>query len=274
MQGAPHSFDNPADTAEFRRPVHRPGIELYRAHIVQHAFEPHVHEGFGMGAIESGVERFRYRGAEHLAPTDSLVLMNPDEVHTGCAETNDGWRYRMVYIEQAVVAEVMGEPGWWFSDAVHVDAASARAITALLDALWQAREPLAFDSLLFHLLAAFRRHARVPHATHAEAPSRFAPVIEYLRAHLAERVTLDQLAGVAGLSPFHFLRQFQVRHHATPQQMLMAFRLSAAKRLLADGEAPVQVAAATGLTDQAHLTRAFMRRYGTTPARYQRALQR
>jgi AraC-like DNA-binding protein len=273
MQGVPLSFDNSADTAEFRCPAHRPGVELYRAHIVRHAFEPHVHESFGLGAIESGVERFRYRGAEHLAPPDSLILMNPDELHTGCAETDGGWRYRMVYIDQAAVAEIVGESGWWFGDAVHADAAGARHITALLDALWQVREPLAFDSLLFGLLSEFRRHACVPRVAHAEALSRFEPVIDYLRAHLAERVTLNQLAIVAGLSPFHFLRQFQARHHATPQQMLMAFRLSAAKRLLATGTAPAQVAAATGLADQAHLTRAFARRYGTTPARYQRALQ-
>lgn len=274
MQGVPPSFDHRADIAEFRNPRHRPGIELYRAHIVRHAFEPHVHDGFGLGSIESGVERFRYRGAEHLAPPDSLVLMNPDELHTGSAETEGGWRYRMVYIEQAAVAEVTGEPGWWFGDAVHTDAQNARRVTALLDALWQAREPLAFDSLLFQLLGEFRRHARVPCAAHAEASSRFGVVIDYLRAHLAERITLDELAAVAGLSPFHFLRQFQARHHATPQQMLMAFRLSKAKRLLAEGEAPAQVAAVTGLTDQAHLTRAFVRRYGITPARYQRALQR
>jgi AraC-like DNA-binding protein len=274
MQGVPHPFDNPADTTEFRCPAHRSGVELYRAHIVRQAFEPHVHEGFGLGAIESGVERFRYRGSEHLAPPDSLILMNPDELHTGCAETDGGWRYRMVYIDQAAVAEITGESGWWFGDAVHRDAAGARYITALLDALWQAREPLAFDSLLLQLLNEFRRHARVPRAVHDGALSRFLPVIDYLRAHLAERITLDQLAAVAGLSPFHFLRQFQARHHATPQQMLMAFRLSAAKRLLAAGHAPAHVAAATGLTDQAHLTRAFAHRYGTTPARYQRALRR
>jgi len=77
---------------------------------------------------------------------------------------------------------------------------------------------------------------------------------------------------VAGLSPFHFLRQFRRVHHATPQQMLMALRLFEAKRLLAAGQAPAQVAAAAGLTDQAHLTRAFARRYGVTPARYQQQL--
>jgi AraC-like DNA-binding protein len=78
---------------------------------------------------------------------------------------------------------------------------------------------------------------------------------------------------VAGLSPFHFLRCFQRQYHVTPHQMLMALRLLEAKRPLALGEAPSQVAAATGLADQAHLTHAFARRYGVTPARYQRQLR-
>ncbi|MDN0075281.1 AraC family transcriptional regulator [Crenobacter sp. SG2303] len=274
MPGVPALFEFPEDRAEFRRSLQRPGVELYRAHIVRHAFEPHTHEAFGLGAIESGVERFRYAGAEHLAPPGSVVLMNPDELHTGRAETEGGWRYRMVYLDPEVVARVSGEPGWWFGDAVQVDAASARRVTGLLDALWQAEEPLAFDSLLYALLAEFRHHARVPRPAPVGGALRFAPVIDYLRAHLSRRLTLDELAAVAGLSPFHFLRRFQAQYHATPQQMLMALRLYEAKRLLATGLPPVQVAAEAGLADQAHLTRAFVRRYGVTPARYQRQVRR
>lgn len=273
MQGVPSTFPSQRDAAEFRLASHRPGVELYRAHIVRHAFEPHTHDGFGLGAIESGVERFRYRGADYLAPADSVVMMNPDELHTGRAETEGGWHYRMAYIEPDVVADVTGEPGWWFTDVVREDLPSARQITVLLDALWQAREPLAFDSLLYALLDMFRRHAQVPRKAADGAPARFAPVIDYLHAHLSQRLTLDELAAIAGLSPFHFLRQFQAQHHATPQQMLMAFRLAEAKRLLSRGEAPAQVAAVVGLTDQAHLTKAFARRYGVTPARYQRAVR-
>lgn len=274
MQGVPFPLASRRDAAEFRLAAHRPGVELYRAHIVRHAFEPHTHDGFGLGAIESGAERFRYRGAEHLAPPDSVVMMNPDELHTGRAETEDGWLYRMVYIEPDAVAEVTGEHGWWFSDVVREDLPSARRVTVLLDALWHASEPLAFDSLLLELLALFRRHARVPRKADDGRATRFAPVVDYLHAHLARRLTLEELAAVAGLSPFHFLRQFQAQHHATPQQMLMAFRLAEAKRQLSRGERPAQVAAAVGLADQAHLTRSFAQRYGVTPARYQRELRR
>jgi AraC-like DNA-binding protein len=273
MQGVPEHFEHQQDRAQFRQPAHRPGVELYRAHIVRHAFEPHTHEAYGLGAIESGVERFRYRGSDHLAPSDSRVMMNPDVLHTGRAETEGGWRYRMAYIDVDVVEAFTGERGWWFRDAVHHDAARAHRVTLLLDALWRTEEPLAFDSLLLSLLEAFGdqvRHAPGPRRTVAP---RFAHVIEYLRANLARRVTLEELAAVANLSPFHFLRAFRDHHDATPQQMLMALRLFEAKRLLADGVAPAQVAATVGLSDQAHLTRAFAQRYGVTPARYQRQVR-
>ena len=272
VNAVPEAFEHATDRAEFRRPAHRAGVELYRACIVRHAFEPHTHAAYGLGAIESGAERFRYRGSEHLASAGSLVLMNPDELHTGRAAADGGWTYRMVYLEPALVEQVSGERGWWFADAVGRDAPRARRVGRLLERLWQADEPLAFDSLLATLLAEFRAHVRTPRAAPAEGALRFAPVIEAMRAQLDRRFTLEQLAAVAGLSPFHFLRRFQAIHHVSPQQMLMALRLHEAKQRLAAGEAPAAVAAAVGLTDQAHLTRALARRYGVTPARYQQQL--
>lgn len=269
MQGVPARFDHGADRAEFRRPAHRGGVELYRAHIVRHAFEPHTHEAFGLGAIEQGVERFRYRGGEHLAPADSLVLMNPDELHTGRAETEGGWRYRMVYLDANVVHALSGEHGWSFAAAVAEDRPTSRRVGALLQGLWDAADdPLAFDSGLLNLVDALRPHARIGCAAAREAAPRFDAVFELMRARLAERLTLDDLAAAAGLSPFHFLRTFKAAHGATPREALMALRLFDAKQRLARGEAPADVAAASGLTDQAHLTRAFASRYGVTPARY------
>jgi AraC-like DNA-binding protein len=273
MQGVPAQFDDLGDAAQFLRPRHRTGIELYRAHIVRHAFQPHTHEAFGLGAIESGVERFRYAGSDHLAPAGSLVLMNPEVLHTGRAETRGGWRYRMIYIDRAVLEQASGQTGVWFPDAVRIDPARAQRVTGMLDALWLAREPLAFDSVLHLLLDELRVDARAARPPREQRPMRFAAVIDYLHAHLGERPTLPELAAVAGLSPFHFLRRFRAQYHVTPQQMLMALRLHDAKRRLAAGEPAAQVAAASGLADQAHLTRAFQRRYGVTPASYQRQLR-
>jgi AraC-like DNA-binding protein len=82
-------------------------------------------------------------------------------------------------------------------------------------------------------------------------------------------------AGAASsLSPYHFQRQFKAHFHVTPHQMLMAIRLWRAKAFLTHGMPAAEVAAATGLTDQSHLTRAFTRRYGITPVRYQKQVAR
>ena len=77
MQGVPEQFIDERDSARFRHLAQVPGIELYHAHISRYAFEPHTHEAFGIGTIETGAERFRYRGTQHLAPEKSVVTMNP-----------------------------------------------------------------------------------------------------------------------------------------------------------------------------------------------------
>ena len=273
MEAVPARFEHASDRAQFKQSAHRGGIELYRAHIVRYAFEPHTHEAYGFGVIDAGVERFRYRGSEHLAPPQSLVLMNPDVLHTGRAETAHGWRYRMAYVDAALLREVAGEADWSFAEPVLQHAASAQRASRALQALWAADAPLAFDGALLDLLQAVQPHARrgpPERAVEGHAPLQRA--IDLMHDRLAEPLTLADLAQAAGLSPFHFQRCFKARHHATPHQMLMALRLFRAKRQLAAGLAPALVAADNGLTDQAHLTRRFAGMYGVTPARYQQQM--
>lgn len=83
MQGVPLQFSDEKDRARFRHLEQLPGVELYHAHISRYAFEPHTHEAFGIGVIEQGAERFRYRGSQHIAAANAIVTMNPDELHTG-----------------------------------------------------------------------------------------------------------------------------------------------------------------------------------------------
>ena len=275
MPHLPEPLTASEDHAEFRNVAGRPGAELYRASIVQHAFEPHTHQAYGLGIIETGVERFRYRGADHLATPQSLVLMHPDVPHTGRAETDGGWRYRMLYLDPALVSALSGEAHWWFGDVVesrHPEL--AQRLTSLHQHLWQCSDALQADGLLLEFIASLRPLARTATRELRDgATARLAPVIDAMRAALHEPLALADLAAVANLSPFHFLRKFKAQYHLTPHQMLMALRLAEAKRLLARGMRPADVAAATGLTDQAHLTRAFARRYGVTPARYQRQIR-
>jgi AraC-like DNA-binding protein len=273
VQGVPEQFTDETDSARFRHLAQVPGVELYHAHISRYAFEPHTHEAFGIGAIELGAERFRYRGSQYVAPANSVITMNPDELHTGEAETAEGWRYRMVYLEPDLLEEVTGIRHWWFSDVLRIDPLNARQINALIYAMWHTDDPLAQKGLLLDLIDTFRPFAR--HAPHMqESGHRFDRARDYLHDNYLHAVTLDELAQVMSLSPYHFQRQFKAHFHVTPHQMLMAIRLWRAKNFLTHGMPAAEVAAATGLVDQSHLTRAFTHRYGITPVRYQKQVAR
>jgi hypothetical protein len=83
------------------------GVELLSARYIEHRFAPHVHDGYVIGMIMAGAQRYRYRGAEHLAGSGTLVLINPDELHTGHKGTVDGWLYRAFYADSSQILSLL-----------------------------------------------------------------------------------------------------------------------------------------------------------------------
>lgn len=97
-------------------------------------------------------------------------------------------------------------------------------------------------------------------------PRRLAEVIDYIHANLAERVTLADLAAVAGVSASHFTRVFRVSTGESPHQYVLQQRLERArKELLHTDRAIADIATETGFADQSHLTRMMRRHGGATP---------
>ncbi len=93
-------------------------------------------------------------------------------------------------------------------------------------------------------------------------------VREYVEAHLAADVTLEDMASVAALSPHHFARAFKASVGVPPYRYFMQRRAERARELLLAGRQRVgEVAAALGFSDPSHLTRAFKRQFGVTPSR-------
>jgi len=101
---------------------------------------------------------------------------------------------------------------------------------------------------------------------------RLQRVREYIEAHLGDRLTLTDLAGVACLTPYHLTRSFKLALGIGPQRYVMQRRLDRAKTLMRGTNQPLAlIAQQAGFTDQSHLTSVFRRETGVTPGRFRAA---
>lgn len=96
-------------------------------------------------------------------------------------------------------------------------------------------------------------------------------VLAWCVAHLDEALTLDDLAGVAGLSRYHFIRSWKRWRGRTPMQELRRLRVERARRLLVTTATPLkEIAGQVGFANEYHFNRVFRQTLGQPPGYFRR----
>jgi transcriptional regulator GlxA family with amidase domain len=102
--------------------------------------------------------------------------------------------------------------------------------------------------------------------------ARFAALIDWMRAHLAEPLTIERLADHAAMSPRNFARTFTAETGTTPAKAVERLRLEAARTAVETTHTPLEdVAEAVGFGDLGRMRRAFLRAIGQPPQALRRA---
>jgi AraC family transcriptional regulator len=134
--------------------------------------------------------------------------------------------------------------------------------------------PLAAESLANVLAVQLIRHVLAPRRPQRGRDGtlprgRLRAVVAYIEEHLDATPTLEQLAAVVQLSPYHFARQFKAATGLPPHQYVIARRVERAKQLLQGGDLSLaEVAACAGFCDQSQFSYHFKRLVGVTPGQF------
>jgi AraC family transcriptional regulator len=95
---------------------------------------------------------------------------------------------------------------------------------------------------------------------------------EFIDVQIPREITISDLAALAGLSPYHFIRAFRDAVGLTPYQFVLSERIRRARALLSDRELSLgEVALAVGFSDTSQLNRVFRKFSGVTPSAFRRA---
>lgn len=119
--------------------------------------------------------------------------------------------------------------------------------------------------------SATQRQTRALRVRHALDEARFRRVIDFIEHNIEQDLTINDLAAVACLSPFHFIRLFRNRTGVPPSRYLSNRRRERAIEMLISGKLAIaEIATRCCFSSQASFTRAFTRATGLTPARFRR----
>jgi AraC-like DNA-binding protein len=242
-------------------------------------FSRHSHEGYTIGVIEKGAQKFFRTGGNHIAPQDSIILINADEVHSGHSASEGGWEYKAMYpvpdqfqtLGQELASPDIALP--YFPQPVVYDPELAGQLRLVFETLEKSDNRLLRETLVYGtLIKLASKHSthRSPLQQSTKAQKQVTLVKEFLEDFPQADVSLEELAKLAALSPFHLLREFQKQFGFPPHAFQIQQRLRMAKRLLKLGGKISDVAQECGFHDQSHLHRHFKKAMGVTPGQYAR----
>ena len=129
------------------------------------------------------------------------------------------------------------------------------------------RVPALKGAVLSFMVRLLREHTEVGARSAVRENEAVRTVIRYIRTNYAETLEVDALASLAGLSKFHFLREFKRVTGQTVVTYINNLRIERAVRMLDAGNTTVSaVAAACGFASHAYFSKTFYRLRGVHPS--------
>jgi AraC-like DNA-binding protein len=267
------------EEVQYSHSIGVPGLTLGTARYAEFRFEPHYHLDCHIGLVASGVQRQSLRGESFLLAPGAVQIMPPGEVHDGVAESDHPYTLHTFRLSPALLSgfgeEITGKHYFPSQPAVVLqDRDLAEQLLYLHGALQRTTaDGMTNESLVLELLESLFARLKQPSPqtiSGALSPQQLRQIRDFVDAHLADKIVLEDLSLLVGLDRFRFLKLFKRAVGMTPHAWLLRMRLEKAVALMATNrQMPItDIAHAVGFFDQSHFTRAFRDAYGVTPARF------
>jgi AraC family transcriptional regulator len=253
---------------------------------------PHPEVAIAIRGADEGEVTCKVGGSWHtVRPTTGAIWLKPSGIKSEVARVSSPKVWVMhLYLPTTSFARLKDDynlpalPGRSirYSFGVHDDLINQIGLSVLSEMM----SPTAAGRMLVEtsslLLAARLAHSHLEtelirrpiSSRHRLDDARLRRVLAYIEDHLAEDITVTDLANVACLSIFHFTRAFAATMGVPPHRYVSQRRLESAKVMIATGRASLrEIALDSRFSSESSFTRAFRRTMGMTPAAYRRTLR-
>ena len=210
-------------------------------------------------------------GVRQEVRSGQVVIVPPGTPHAYGADDDTPWTLWWLHVAGQDLSEFLRVAGVRASAPVR-ELSDVYRVVALVEEVVRAMErDQTFASALAASGAAWHLMALLSSERIAGAPrvSIVGQAQDYLRQHVTERVSIDELAAMARLSPSHFATRFRRETGSTPLKYQTQLRMARARELLDTTDLPVgTVSEQVGYLDPFYFARQFRAIHGVTPTAY------
>ena len=249
-------------------------IDFASYSLSHHHFPRHFHDHYVIELVVNGVDNFYCDGKNYTAENDQLVLINPGEVHTGNTVSDTPLQYYSLYPDKKALQQVAASLGiclpedFYFQRSLLDQSRLTEKFKMLFNSFDSTYSVLQQQEFFFDCMYELLQPADV--ADHQSSlpynkDNRVQLLIDFMYSHYKEDISLQQLADLVRVNPFHLVRLFKKSVGISPYDYLLIVRAENAKQLLRKGFKVKDAATASGFYDSSHFNRMFYRIAGTSP---------
>ena len=230
------------------------------------------HQTLAFCFVEQGSYRVRHRGVDHSVGEGALLVAQSGDL-TSCEDFEGKSRFRVFHCAPEAMETIAEETGGSCKGRIFecpfvCDESLGPLYLRFHKAMDSSPTPIESSSLLRDLVGEMLARYGTSHDTSLRVGSERGAVKrvrEYLESRYSETLTLEELAHVAQLSPFHLLRVFHEEVGLPPHAYQIRLRLNHARALLAQGATLGDAALTSGFFDQSHFANHFRKVFGYAP---------
>lgn len=259
---------------KYYRDPHLPVFEIKSCLAGLHASRRHAHEEFSVGLVIQGSSNVSGMDRNFTVQAGSIITIPPGVVHQCNPVDLSRWQFQMLYLKSDWVQSLFDTPLRELP--ISVRSLSDKDYPRMMHFFERLRsdsEFLAKESDLITGLDYFLNFEpcfQLPSDGLLSHNGALQRVRQYLAANYLEKISLDDLARVAGLSKYYLLRYFTKVYRTSPHAYQTMLRVNHAKiELLKRRDQPItMIAQDAGFYDQSHFEKVFKQYSGTTPLDY------
>lgn len=248
----------------------------------------HRHDAFEIYLFLGGNMKLYVEQSCFLCKPGDMFLISPDQFHTVVCNGDCEYDRIIINIKEDLVKKMSYEDvylGECFKldslDQVKLISLSENELKDFLNLFWQFQEmrikpefgySLLANAYLTQILVFINRlflHQRLESGKNIMPPL-VQSVMEYIREHLGEQITLDELSEKFFFNGKYISRCFKKHTGLTIRTYILDQRIAMAKKLLADGCNVSEACYKSGFSDYANFIRSFTNAVGISPGKYSR----